>query len=182
MRRSAQPQPQVVVSGSCQDLDPRQVLRQRDPLRDAFRAIGRRRRELLELHRDRLEVLLDRLLEQASLEALDLLAALAERPALGRRHLVRELRDFQIAMLDRVILLREQRRERGVELRELLHAHLRDVRQRHRRRIPPSVVPLALVAQTNCPRCSRLAHSHSPKPSWIRILIRLARRLAKRYA
>jgi hypothetical protein len=45
-----------------------------------------------------------------------------------------------------------------------------------------SVVPLALVAHTNEPLCSRLAHSHSPKPYWINTFIRLPRRLAKRYA
>jgi len=37
----------------------------------------------------------------------------------------------------------------------------------------------SIIADT---RCRRRAHNQSPKPSWIKTFIRLARRLAKRYA
>ena len=43
-------------------------------------------------------------------------------------------------------------------------------------------VPSSALAQTNPPRCSRLAQSQRPNPSCTRTLIRLARRFAKKYA
>jgi len=41
------------------------------------------------------------------------------------------LRDLQIPVLDHLVFLREQRRERGVELDQLLDTHLSDDRLRH---------------------------------------------------
>lgn len=71
------------------------------------RPIGGGFLECFELDADRLDGLVDRLLEQAPLAALDLLAAPSEAPALEDRHLVRQLIDLQLLDPDRLVLLRQ---------------------------------------------------------------------------
>lgn len=94
------------------------------------RPIGRRFLEGFELDADCLEVLVDRLLEQAPLAALELLAAPPEAPALEDRHLVRQLIDLQLLDPDRLVLLRQLPEELRGELAQRFGAHLGEIRRR----------------------------------------------------
>ena len=94
------------------------------------RPIGRRFLECFELDADRLEILVDRLLKEASLAALELLTAPPEAPALEDRHLVGQLIDLQLLDPDRFILLRQLPDERGGKFTQRFCVHLGEIRRR----------------------------------------------------
>jgi hypothetical protein len=67
-----------------------------------------RGRQLLELHFDGGDVRIEGLVEQAELRRIKPLAALAELPTLQDRHLVRELVNLGLAVLELAVLAGEQ--------------------------------------------------------------------------
>lgn len=74
----------------------------------------------LELLLDRFEVGADRLLEQARLHALQLLAAGSKAPALDQRHLVGQLLDLELPVPELVILARDLVDQLGGQSAQLL--------------------------------------------------------------
>src|SRR5579864_3711825 len=69
-----------------------------------------------ELHRDGFEIGVDRLVEEAPLRAVQLFAARGKLPALEHRHLVRELLDLELLVLQLAILAGECFDQVGGEL------------------------------------------------------------------
>src|SRR6185437_10747723 len=86
-----------------------------------------RRLQLGEFHRDRFEIGVDRLVEEAPLRAVQLFAAGGKLPALEHRHLVRELLDLELLVLQLAILAGECFDQVGGELAQLRRIHPRQL-------------------------------------------------------
>ena len=105
-----------------------QVRGQRTTLRlvpGRLRLFGRLQRG--ELHRDRFEISVDRLVEEAPLRAVQLFAARGKLPALERRHLVRELLDLELFVLQLAILAGKGFDQIGGEFAQLRRIHPRQL-------------------------------------------------------
>ena len=73
---------------------------------------------------NRFQIRIDRLIEETALRRIELLAAPAELPALQHRHLVRQLIDLELLVLEFLALLGDLREERGGKITQLLCVHL----------------------------------------------------------
>jgi hypothetical protein len=105
-------------------LHPRQVRGQRA----AFRFVLRCWRVLnrvqgRKLDRDRLEIGLDRLFQQTALQSVPAFAARGKLPALEQRHLVRELLDSELLVLQLVVLPGNALDQAGRKFAQLLRIH-----------------------------------------------------------
>ena len=105
-------------------VDARQIGRQRSALR-LFLRFPRwsLRTQRVELGRDRFQIGVDRFFEQAALDATHLLAARGKLPALEHRHLMRQLVDLELLVLDLLVLAGQGRDQIGGEVAQLLRVH-----------------------------------------------------------
>ena len=103
---------------------PRQMRRQRATLGLLLRRLRRRRRsQRRKLRRDRFQIGIDRLIEQAALRAVQLFAARGKLPALEHRHLMRELLDLELLVLQLAILAGQCFDQVGGKFAQLLRIH-----------------------------------------------------------